>query len=120
MTTSKDGQPRCCAVIKPSKTGWTRQCDKPATGTCNGKPYCTTHNPDKVAERGQAKMNQWRKEWDEKALARTKQAKRNELFGPLVLVLGAIIHDLPTNKDWLDPQTEAQAKALLDEAKACL
>ena len=43
--------------------------------------------------------------------------KRNKDFDESLLLLKAIIDDLPQNRDWLNPDVELAAKELLKEYK---
>jgi hypothetical protein len=43
--------------------------------------------------------------------------KRNKDFDECLLLLKAIIDDLPQNRDWLNPDIEHAAKELLKEYK---
>lgn len=42
--------------------------------------------------------------------------RRWNCHGELVAVLRSIISDLPSKRDWLDPQLEAQARSVLTNA----
>jgi hypothetical protein len=48
-------------------------------------------------------------------LAKLQQPTHNagSVAGDAIAILGAIIRDLPTNRDWLDPDVERAAKSLL-------
>jgi len=71
-------------------------------------------------------MNNWCIENDfaaQKELAAMEQykellsVKRNKDFDESLLLLKAIINDLPENRDWLNPDIERAAKELLKEYK---
>jgi hypothetical protein len=46
---------------------------------------------------------------------RTEIAELNQKVRVLKHVLGQIVNDLPSNRDWLDPHLERYAKELLNE-----
>jgi hypothetical protein len=71
-------------------------------------------------------MTDWRIENDfaaQKELAAMEEykellsVKRSKDFDECLLLLKAIINDLPINRDWLNPDIERAAKELLKEYK---
>jgi len=53
---------QCCIKVSDSKGWHSYPCSKPATVEVDGKWYCGTHNPVKVAERNAKATEKWGRE----------------------------------------------------------
>lgn len=96
---------RCCKrVYSGGRADFAgHQCTRNAKVEREGKHYCSLHDPIAVKAKHESQVAKWRKEDEE------KRAKWNrEAAMPDVLKFAQrILAELPTNRDWLDPQLEA-------------
>jgi hypothetical protein len=53
----------CCETVRGEKTGWRysyHACSRRATFERNGKWYCGTHDPEKIAAKSKMRESKWK------------------------------------------------------------
>lgn len=108
----------CCATTRGDTTavrGWrtSRRCTKAATVERDGKPYCGTHDPVRVAERREQSMAAWTMKMNaEKELSRLHKAAPELLAACEIALLACLpgASDEERRAAW-DSTRQAIAKA---------
>ena len=74
--------------------------------------YCQQHHPDTIASKSEAR----KKQWEEEDMNRAKGESLRNAEHESLIILKAIINDLPTSRDWLDPEIEKAAREVIKKA----
>ena len=108
---------RCTATVYG--TGMFRHnCTKPVTAWADNKPYCTTHNPERVAAKRKVRNEAWDKEW---ALKNSKWKLEAAAPALLAALKEALVVLRYVTTGWpITPDRKHEAERVILQAEAAI